>query len=208
MSEVDAVSTSPFSYSISLVTDGDIRLLEPTNEADGLHLNIRSASLDNPQLEYDALSYVWGSHMQTFPIICNGYRLHVHGNLHSALPFLARRYEGAKSRPIWIDAICYNQNDLEEKLVHINMIEKIYSSAATVWVWLSIAEKQEQIPEAIALLPKLNDAGNEIRKSLYSLVHTQHVENALHEDPDVHIRDKVDQVFRVQTDVLSAVAHL
>jgi hypothetical protein len=71
------------------------------------------------------------------------------------LPFLARRYKGAKSRPIWIDAVCINQNDEEEKLVQIKMMNKVYRNAQMVWVWFGLAEKQERILEAIDLLPKI-----------------------------------------------------
>jgi hypothetical protein len=117
MLEHEVAPASSFSYSTLPLVDGDIRLLEPTDEADGLHWSIRTASLDSQELEYDALSYVWGSPAQNFPIICNGYSFHVHGNLYSALPFLAQRYKGANSRPIWIDAICINQKDDEEKLI-------------------------------------------------------------------------------------------
>jgi hypothetical protein len=104
MSETDAAPAHLFSYSTCTLTDGDIRLLEPTDEADGLHWSIRAAPVDDPAPEYDAISYVWGSNLQTFPIVCNEPLL-VHGNLCSALPFLARRYKDAKSRPIWIDAV-------------------------------------------------------------------------------------------------------
>jgi hypothetical protein len=40
-------------------------------------------------------------------------------------------------------------------LVHTQLRNKVYRRAEIVWVWFGIAEKQERIPEAIALLPKI-----------------------------------------------------
>jgi hypothetical protein len=88
--ETEAAPASPFSYTTCPLADGDIRLLEPTDEANGLHWSIRTASLDSQELKYDALSYMWGSPTQNLPIICNVYPFHVHGNLYSALPFLTK----------------------------------------------------------------------------------------------------------------------
>ena len=58
MSETDAAPAYLFSYSTCTLTDGDIHLLEPTDEADGLQRSIRAAPVEDPALEYDALSYV------------------------------------------------------------------------------------------------------------------------------------------------------
>ncbi|ORY16386.1 heterokaryon incompatibility protein-domain-containing protein [Clohesyomyces aquaticus] len=83
--------------------------------------------------DFDALSYTWGNQKHTFPFICNSQLLQVHHNLHAALPYLARR----RSRlPIWIDAICTNQQDEAEKMVQIRQMHQIYRRAHTVWIWL------------------------------------------------------------------------
>jgi hypothetical protein len=94
MLQREVAPASSFSYTTLPLADGDIRLLEPTDAADGLHGSIRTASLHSQELDYDALSYVWGSPTQTFPIICNGNPFHVHRSLFSALPFLAKRVNG------------------------------------------------------------------------------------------------------------------
>jgi hypothetical protein len=56
MVEIDGAPASLFSYSTRTLADGNIRLLEPTDEADSLHWSICTASLDNKELGRDALS--------------------------------------------------------------------------------------------------------------------------------------------------------
>jgi hypothetical protein len=53
--------------------------------------------------EYEAISYVWGSHHTTVPIVCNGHRIHITVNLANALSRV--RYLD-RPRILWADAIC------------------------------------------------------------------------------------------------------
>lgn len=57
-------------------------------------------------------------------------------------------------RPIWIDAICINQDE-EEKINQISLMNQIYRRAETVWLWLGITEDQHWMQDAIDLLPML-----------------------------------------------------
>jgi hypothetical protein len=151
-----------FSY-VSLAP-GEIRLLRPVEKADGLTWSLRAASLDDPHLIFDALSYTWGAQDSTFPIVCNGQTLQVHHNLFSALPYLAKRHGANEDRPIWIDAVCINQGDQAEKSVHIHHMNKVYRHAETVWVWLGVSSEQDRIPEAIALLPQIAQAARRCKE--------------------------------------------
>jgi hypothetical protein len=79
----------------------------------------------------------------------------VHRNLYAALPYLVNRDGAPTSRALWIDAICINQTDDEEKTGHIGLMHKIYQKARTVSVCLGVTDEQERIPEAISLLPNI-----------------------------------------------------
>ncbi|KAF2823320.1 HET-domain-containing protein [Ophiobolus disseminans] len=150
-------------FTYTALAPDEIRLLEPTGAADGLSWSLRTVNLDD-NLEYDALSYVWGTQTGDMPIICNEQSLLVHHNLYLALPFVANRYRGARHCPIWIDAVCINQRDENEKLVQIGMMNRIYRDADTVWVWLGIAANQARVAQAIALLPKYVEASRQMRQ--------------------------------------------
>lgn len=88
--------------------------------------------------EYNCLSYTWGSDED--PIIIqlkaeggNVADLSVTRNLGIALRHL-RQEDGP--RTLWIDALCINQNDVEEKRQQVALMPVIYGSADRVLVWL------------------------------------------------------------------------
>ncbi len=56
--------------------------------------------------------------------------------------------------PVWIDAICINQNDVLEKNHQVAMMGEVYSGAAEVLVWLGEDDKQT-MPEAIMSVQNL-----------------------------------------------------
>lgn len=133
---------------------GHIRLLTPTSSLskDDQSWSLQTVSLEQPDLAYDALSYVWGSRADLFPITLNGRISYVHRNLRSALSCLAERGNARPVLPIWIDAICINQAHHQEKMIQIREMNRIYRHAAKVWVWLGISEHPERISEAMDLL--------------------------------------------------------
>lgn len=63
---------------------------------------------------YTALSYTWGdtTTTPTVPIKCEGQVLHIAENLAAGLQVL---WKEGESVYVWADAVCINQNDVEEK---------------------------------------------------------------------------------------------
>jgi hypothetical protein len=82
---------------------------------------------------YEALSYVWGDPNETISIIVNDQRLNITTNLHAAL---IQFRDPTFARLFWIDAICINQTDLEERSSQVQYMAQIYASASRVNVWL------------------------------------------------------------------------
>jgi hypothetical protein len=66
-------------------------------------------------------------------ILVNGHRFSVTVNLEAALRRL--RFDAAP-RVMWIDAICVNQEDFEERRTQVLPIGDIYSAASQTVVWL------------------------------------------------------------------------
>jgi len=57
-------------------------------------------------------------------------------NLYAALERL-QRFDAIKRRmKVWIDALCINQNDLEERATQIQLMHQIYAQAQHVVIWL------------------------------------------------------------------------
>ncbi|KAK3691217.1 hypothetical protein LTR37_018805 [Vermiconidia calcicola] len=99
---------------------------------------------------YKALSYTWGDPrpkgLQTkeqaiveFPIYIDGKTKTVTKNLYDALTRLASGVLVLEA-PVWIDAICINQGDLEEKNLQVSMMDEIYKNANMVVAWLGEAD--------------------------------------------------------------------
>ena len=90
-------------------------------------------SLHYDDLHYTALSYTWSGPVSQCSIIIGGVPLHITANLELAL----RRIRGPdRPKNIWIDAICINQHDNEEKSVQVLLMGDIYANAARTIVWL------------------------------------------------------------------------
>ncbi|PVH69609.1 HET-domain-containing protein, partial [Cadophora sp. DSE1049] len=119
----------------------EIRLLEllPGPETSPISGKLSRRTLDdgkhaNPP--YDALSYMWGTPNGAKTIQLNqDDNFKVTSNLAAALHALRLRDQ---PRVIWIDAICINQNNVQERSDQVQLMRKIYQNAATVYVWLDI----------------------------------------------------------------------
>lgn len=85
---------------------------------------------------FEALSYTWGTSAHKGPVTINNRPCLVGANLYAAL--LALRYE-KKARVLWIDAICINQDDVEEKNMHVPLMHLVYQGASRVVIWLGRA---------------------------------------------------------------------
>ncbi|KAF2108925.1 heterokaryon incompatibility protein-domain-containing protein [Lophiotrema nucula] len=113
----------------------EIRVLElnPASDTeDAIRCNLKTVPLAK-EPEYFALSYVWGDSYGQQSISVNGTPFQATRNLCTAL---RRMRNDAFPVTLWIDAICINQDDNEEKSRKIRMMRDIYQSAAIVIIWL------------------------------------------------------------------------
>ena len=98
-------------------------------------------------LEYEALSYTWDTDSSTQEkpkaISCSGHKMLVKPNLFGALQRL--RYPD-RPRALWIDAICINQVDNDEKNQQVALMGSVYANAKEVVVWLG----EEAVDDALA----------------------------------------------------------
>jgi hypothetical protein len=106
----------------------------PGDEDEIPMLKLRKISLvDCEKQSYEALSYCWGDEEYPFPILCHDGLMWVTMNLYMAL---RRLQESNLPRFLWIDAICINQTDLEEKSWQVRQMGDIYRNAVRVLVYL------------------------------------------------------------------------
>jgi hypothetical protein len=96
-----------------------------------LQSSIRTVSL-NDKPPYYALSYTWGTGSLEKSLAIDKSNLPITESLHDAL----RHLQHLGGTQIWIDQICINQTDNDEKTCQVQMMKEIYQSAAKVIVWL------------------------------------------------------------------------
>lgn len=89
------------------------------------------------QVPFEALSYTWGTTEKPCNILLDGYQIPVTRNLHSALQYLRSRHE---DRFLWIDAICINQDDHEEREQQVGQMKSIYEHAEKVLIWMGVSD--------------------------------------------------------------------
>ncbi|KAI1348165.1 heterokaryon incompatibility protein-domain-containing protein [Xylaria sp. FL0043] len=70
----------------------------------------------------------------------------LHSSRHVWRSFARNRYEQQENTmllriPVWIDAICINQDDLSERAQQVKMMRQIYQTASTVKIWLGKEQK-------------------------------------------------------------------
>lgn len=98
---------------------------------------LTTKSLEDDAGTYIALSYVWGSTTDCSRITCNGHVTKVTTNLHSLLLEYRRRVTpGHDLYPLWVDALCINQADDDERTSQVRMMQHIYRQADAVIIWL------------------------------------------------------------------------
>jgi hypothetical protein len=138
----------PYTYRPLLPAPYSIRLLQilPGDEESDIYCNIYDYSIprDRASGPYEALSYVWGDPNERQRIYVQdaktantdrgevGY-LDVTVNLYVALQ---RLRDVVFPRLMWIDAVCIDQENLQERAAQIQFMAMIYSYAIRVVVWL------------------------------------------------------------------------
>ncbi|XXG99905.1 hypothetical protein Hte_006246 [Hypoxylon texense] len=107
------------------------RLLSGT-DSNEISCELVITTLDEaPYLE--ALSYVWGSPLPRMPIQCSGGAIEIGPSLHNALRYL--RQESA-TRTLWADALCINQDDVQERNAQVRLMGELYKRATKTLIWL------------------------------------------------------------------------
>ncbi|KAK3346892.1 heterokaryon incompatibility protein-domain-containing protein [Lasiosphaeria hispida] len=134
--------TRSTAYCYSPLPEGCIRLLRLMPHRDA-NAPIQCQLFDYTLLDsgkgthlYEALSYVWGSEEKPQSVSTDKGELRVTANLYMALK---RLRDHSLDRIIWVDAICINQDDTEERNRQVQSMAKIYAKASRVVVWLEEA---------------------------------------------------------------------
>jgi hypothetical protein len=135
-------SGSSFYQYRPLPSENFVRLLElyPGHTNDNIDCTLRQTKLEDAP-KYEAISYAWVDPANKINVLCDGKIIMVTPNLKDALHRLKLK---DRSRILWTDAICINQNDEVEKGSQVKLMARIYGNATRVCAWLGCTTAQMQ----------------------------------------------------------------
>lgn len=147
---------------LSSVTINGIKYSEPLERNQIRILTLSASRMDEAQIQcslksfdnpppYIALSYTWGDQTKTNTILVDDQPFDATENLENALKHLR---DAEKDLYFWVDAICINQRDEDEKEHQLQLMPTIFSQAQETRVWLGAGE--ETSDRAIDLINKLS----------------------------------------------------
>ena len=136
-------------------TDGDYcSWIHPNNSIPRYNYTRKQTEV-NKQYAFEALSYTWGNDLETTSIHIVDVDLGTTGdllvrpNLATALQYL--RFAD-RERTLWIDAICIDQSNLEERGKQVKRMDQIYRFAKQVNVWLGPESQEDNSARAMEIL--------------------------------------------------------
>ncbi|PQE13296.1 heterokaryon incompatibility protein [Rutstroemia sp. NJR-2017a BVV2] len=126
-------------YVYSRLPDASIRLLKfksrgPLNTVE-CDLQVFPLSPEGRLPKYHTLSYCWGDPTRNSSLRCNGKEVLITTTLEEALLHLVALDRG-NVEWIWIDQICIDQTNKEEKGTQVNMMREIYQKSERTTIWL------------------------------------------------------------------------
>jgi hypothetical protein len=146
-------NTHPFIYRALDPSRSEIRLLklEPGVRDADIHCSLVHEFLkDKPP--YEALSYTWGDAKKRRDIFMDGHIFSITTNLEIALRYLRKSDE---ARMLWVDALCINQEDPEERTQQVQKMRDIFWSSQHVLAWTG--EPDENSDEVLEFLQFLSE---------------------------------------------------
>ncbi|KAI1325170.1 heterokaryon incompatibility protein-domain-containing protein [Xylariaceae sp. FL0255] len=160
--------TSPYS---PLTHESDILLLRipPRSHVSGDNQSFRLIHVSLARREhlpsYETISYCWGDPADSAQVNIDGFMLDVP---QSTAEVLERVTLEDRERCVWIDAVCINQANLEERSHEVTLMGLIYSSAVRNLIYLGKAEDSEVTNSLAALEMITSDIHASINKQGYS----------------------------------------
>ncbi len=110
---------------------------------------------------FEAISYRWASGNEV-PLLLDKQIFVVAGEVHKLLRALRHK---KRDRLLWIDSICMNQKDTDEKSWQIGFMKDIYRSADRVIGWIAIMPELPWLPGPVSSLGELgalSDSSDEL----------------------------------------------
>lgn len=115
-----------------------------------LRCELKHISLGNAPVErFVAVSYCWGTSKKRARIVIDGQD----ATIPQTAAIAIRNLSKVSPHPLWIDAVCIDQENLPENAQQVAVMKEVYSKAVTVLIWLGPA--QSSTADAIKSIEKI-----------------------------------------------------
>ncbi|KAJ6019738.1 hypothetical protein N7499_003179 [Penicillium canescens] len=127
-------------YSYKPIQHNQLRLLKFVS--DGIHISaiLEAFSVEEPLPPFHSVSYTWASNgaslAKSWAVQIEKQMLPVLDSLQSFIQTLASKDMLLDGKWWWIDSICINQDNLEERAQQVQLMQHIYVRAEQVIIWL------------------------------------------------------------------------
>jgi Heterokaryon incompatibility protein (HET) len=142
------------------ISTDQIRLLvlQPKTRFGLIECKLEPRSIDSVG-SFEAISYRWSENGQPMAILIGEERKIVSNTVYLLLQSL----QSDSARPLWIDSICINQDDITEKQFQISLMRKVYSSATRVIAWVGGSPASAGSLQYLSQLPAALDSKSKLR---------------------------------------------
>ncbi|KAG4423960.1 hypothetical protein IFR04_002955 [Cadophora malorum] len=117
-----------------------------------LKCEIRVVNLSDKPI-YDTLSYRWGNPGNRKCILVDNRECLITDNLYAALLRMRQKDE---KKTIWIDQLCIDQQNQEEKAVQVRLMGQVYSNCHQCLIWMDEVSENVRQADAEAILDVLS----------------------------------------------------
>ena len=150
------------------VAGKEIRLLRIHGLRAGLvECTIEYASLDGSKdSQYRAISWCWGDLAKSGTVLLNGHFVDVPANAEKLLRWLSRHSRG---QTIWLDALCIDQNNIEERNSQVRIMRDIYSRATKVLISVNLEADSGVSQAAVQAITAIATQAREVTNDLEDL---------------------------------------
>ena len=116
-----------------------VLIVEPGGSDAPVRASVRHVSLvATPKPQYEAVSYAWGDRFARAEVILDERTISVPRSSEEALRSLRSR---AIRMTLWIDALCIDQTNIDERNYQVALMKTIYLNASCTRVWLGQSDE-------------------------------------------------------------------
>jgi hypothetical protein len=116
---------------------------------------------------YICLSYAWGrspsENSPAYSMTLNDTPFSVQQNLYDALRHLGKHVR-KRGQAFWVDAICINQKDKDERGVQVQQMKEIYERSTAVFAWLGVPYDDDKTRLAVILMRHFDDLKRDFKQ--------------------------------------------